>query len=186
MAGTFLRDVEYRDTKTATCVKVPTPQAGTYQDEGVEQAVCATLWLPKGRMTPNREQDGVTTRGWCVLDPTHVYTVSWSQRDGRSIHSDMSRRRLKPTGAQIAAANDTFGRPALERTRKERARVPQATGQMRLFDDSWSPTYDVGSKDVEEPRDEAVGPAQYARTPIENVPDWARDPDLFYDHDVEF
>lgn len=174
MANTFLRDVEYRDTKTVTCVQVPTPQAGTYENDGVKQAVCATLWLPKGRMMPNKKQDGVTTRGWCVLDPTHTYTVSWSQQDNPSIHSDRSRRRLKLTGAQIVAANDTFGRPALEKARREQAKAPQTHGQLRLFGDDYSPTYKVGEQ------------AQCARTPIDTPPECAREPDPIHNRGMDF
>lgn len=166
MANTFLRDVEYRDTKTVTYVKVPTPQAGTYEDDGVTQAACATLCLPKGRMTPNKKQDGDTMRGWCVLDPTHVYTVAWEQKNS-------PRRRLKLTGAQIVAANDTFGRPALEEAKRERAKTPQAHGQLHLFDDDYSPTYEVSEQ------------TQCARTPIDTTSECAHEPDQIYDRDID-
>lgn len=184
MAGSFLKDVQYRETKSATCVHVPTPQAGTYIDDGVKQAVCATLWLPKGRMTPNKEQDGENMRGWCVLQPDHLYTVSWSARENPSVHADTVRRKLKLTGAQIVAANEEFGRPAIERQRAKKTGHEPTPAQLRLFDDNYVPTYRT------EPEEGAMltkpAPEHDVRTPITTDDAWMHDPNLFYDHDIEF
>lgn len=182
MAGSFLKDVAYRNTKSATCVYVPTPQAGTYDENGIRQAICATLWLPKGRMTPNKKQDDASTRGWCTLSPDHIYTVSWTERENSSIHADNISRKLKLTGAQIVAANEEFGRPAIKKQNAAKTKTNPSPAQLRLFDDDYAPTYETAP--CHEEKEPTTTEITDARTPIAET--WDLDTNLFYDHDVEF